>query len=230
MENRNGQGIFYGVIGVATLVVAIIGATFAYFNAQAQTNYVNNIAGNTQFARSAMRVPYHNNDVLSLCHNNEDRLSVQLEGTERYTAFQFDLWLPSDMNLMSLSLNNLRSQGHQLLYNKVEDGHYRVVVLSISRETFNGKAGELLSMMLDGYAKDDIRIDNIHFVTSQGYDVPFNAVSARYAGAVTGIQVIEPANVEKRTEKQIIYDLNGQRLESLKKGINIVGGRKIIVK
>ena len=47
MENKNGQGIFYGVIGVATLVVAIIGATFAYFSAQAQTNYVNNIAGNT---------------------------------------------------------------------------------------------------------------------------------------------------------------------------------------
>ena len=34
MENKNGQGIFYGVIGVATLVVAIIGATFAYFGAQ----------------------------------------------------------------------------------------------------------------------------------------------------------------------------------------------------
>ena len=42
-----GRGIFYGVIGVATLVVAIIGATFAYFTAQAQTNYVNNISGGT---------------------------------------------------------------------------------------------------------------------------------------------------------------------------------------
>lgn len=36
MEN-NGRGIFYGVIGVATLVVAIIGATFAYFSASAGT-------------------------------------------------------------------------------------------------------------------------------------------------------------------------------------------------
>ena len=47
MENKNGQGIFYGVIGVATLVVAIIGATFAYFSASATTNYVNAITGNT---------------------------------------------------------------------------------------------------------------------------------------------------------------------------------------
>jgi len=36
MEN-NGRGIFYGVIGVATLVVAMIGATFAYFSANIST-------------------------------------------------------------------------------------------------------------------------------------------------------------------------------------------------
>lgn len=34
-QKNNGRGIFYGVIGVATLVVAIIGATFAYFTATA---------------------------------------------------------------------------------------------------------------------------------------------------------------------------------------------------
>ena len=37
MENNNGRGIFYGVIGVATLVVAMIGATFAYFSANIST-------------------------------------------------------------------------------------------------------------------------------------------------------------------------------------------------
>ena len=37
MEQNNGRGIFYGVIGVATLVVAIIGATFAYFSSQNNT-------------------------------------------------------------------------------------------------------------------------------------------------------------------------------------------------
>lgn len=40
MNNNNGKGreIFYGVIGVATLVVAIMGATFAYFTASAVNN------------------------------------------------------------------------------------------------------------------------------------------------------------------------------------------------
>ena len=46
MENKNGQGIFYGVIGVATLIVAIIGATFAYFSASA-TNGAAVINGTT---------------------------------------------------------------------------------------------------------------------------------------------------------------------------------------
>lgn len=46
MENNNGRGIFYGVIGVATLVVAIIGATFAFFAASASgTN--NAVAANS---------------------------------------------------------------------------------------------------------------------------------------------------------------------------------------
>lgn len=35
MGNNKGQGIFLGVIGVATLLVAIIGATFAFFGANA---------------------------------------------------------------------------------------------------------------------------------------------------------------------------------------------------
>lgn len=38
MENRKGNGIFLGVIGVATLIVAIIGATFAFFGANAFSN------------------------------------------------------------------------------------------------------------------------------------------------------------------------------------------------
>ncbi len=53
MENKNGQGIFYGVIGVATLVVAIIGATFAYFSASAAGNGAN-IEGSTDNVGGAL--------------------------------------------------------------------------------------------------------------------------------------------------------------------------------
>ena len=44
-ENRKGTGVFYAVVGVATLVVAIIGATFAYFSASATND--EDVAGTT---------------------------------------------------------------------------------------------------------------------------------------------------------------------------------------
>lgn len=47
-NNRKGPGIFYAVVGVATLVVAIIGATFAYFSASNTNNTV--ITGSTSEA------------------------------------------------------------------------------------------------------------------------------------------------------------------------------------
>ena len=46
-ENNNGRGLFYGVIGVATLIVAIIGATFAYFSVSAKITNNNDIGGST---------------------------------------------------------------------------------------------------------------------------------------------------------------------------------------
>lgn len=46
-ENRKGPGVFYAVIGVATLVVAIIGATFAYFSVTVTNDAQNPIEGTT---------------------------------------------------------------------------------------------------------------------------------------------------------------------------------------
>ena len=55
MENNNGKGIFYGVIGVATLVVAIIGATFAYF--AASTNGTNEaVATNAASVKGSLKI------------------------------------------------------------------------------------------------------------------------------------------------------------------------------
>ena len=46
-NNRKGPGIFYAVVGVATLVVAIIGATFAYFSASVDARGNENLTGGT---------------------------------------------------------------------------------------------------------------------------------------------------------------------------------------
>ncbi len=52
-DNRKGPGVFYAVVGVATLVVAIIGATFAYFSASADVTG-DQITGGTQDISGAL--------------------------------------------------------------------------------------------------------------------------------------------------------------------------------
>ena len=54
MEEKKGQGTLYLVIGVATLVVAIIGATFAYFSASANVSGNEKITGGTQDISNAL--------------------------------------------------------------------------------------------------------------------------------------------------------------------------------
>lgn len=56
-NHNNGRGIFYGVIGVATLVVAIIGATFAYFTAtQSNNTAISGSAAAVSFGLTVERV------------------------------------------------------------------------------------------------------------------------------------------------------------------------------
>ena len=59
MENKNGSGIFLGVVCVATLVVAIVGATFAWFSASAGSLDVS--AQAYQFATSSQTLKVDTN-------------------------------------------------------------------------------------------------------------------------------------------------------------------------
>ena len=58
-NNRKGPGVFYAVVGVATLVVAIIGATFAFFSAQATATGEAITGGTNDDLASALAVDVH---------------------------------------------------------------------------------------------------------------------------------------------------------------------------
>ena len=234
--NQDGTVNVVDVVDIARFVVGTLRNAFVEFLADLNNSggvnvadaivLVNEIAGDTQFARQLRAPAPTGSDVLTLCSVDGTRLSLQLDGNGRYAAFQFDLWLPSDVDVMQLLLNNERCQGHQLLYNKVGDGHYRLVALSASGSEFNGASGELLGLTFDGFATDEVRIDNIHFVTTNGTDVPFDALGVTITGEVTAIR-----SAESSCEGvQPAYNLNGQRLVSPRKGLNIIGGKKIVVK
>lgn len=110
MENKNGQGIFYGVIGVATLVVAIIGATFAYFSATATDN--GNITGQTgaggALSMSVTPVSGTNGALipLSTTGNGNTNLTKALSNDENNGALCKDYRNNPVCNLFKISVKN----------------------------------------------------------------------------------------------------------------------------
>ena len=191
---------------------------------------VNEIAGDQNFAK-----PYHvkpqseNHDVLTLTEKSDGSLALNLENQRGYTAFQFDIFLPEGVNITEIALNGSRRQQHQLLYNKVDEGHYKVAALSTSNRTFSGSKGELLGFITDSSIHDDIVIDDIHFFTPDGQDYLFDAVSL---SGTTGIGTIAVDEEPHDGERPTLYDLQGRKVLSPagRKGIYIVNGKKVVIK
>ncbi len=182
---------------------------------------VNNIAGEQNFT-NARRTPgyFANNDILSLTEF-QGSLSLSLENEHNYTAFQFDLFVPEDVEVTRIMLNAERKQGHQILYNKVEDGHYRVVALSTSNKSFNRNDGELLKIVLNGVTGCDVNVRNIYFFDADGNDYMFEDIKYAITTSLT------PAFSKSKGD---IFDLQGRKQTELQRGINVVGNKKTVVK
>ena len=187
---------------------------------------VNVIAGDQNFAR-AMKAQRKvmANDILTLTENDGE-LSLNLANERKYTAFQFDLYTPEGTDVEKVMLNALRKQKHQLLYNKVEDSHYRVAALSTSNKVFKDNDGELLNIAVSDIGSNEVCIRDIHFFDVEGNDYKFADIMESEA---TGIEKLTTALFKGDGD---IYDLQGRKMKdgSLTKGMYIVGGKKMMVK
>ena len=186
---------------------------------------VNYITGDQDFARvmtpSGESYDYDQCQLQLLSHGTK-ALSLCLDGTADFTAFQFEVELPENMDVTAVSINGQRKDNHQLLYNKVGENRYCVAALSLSNAVFKGSEGELLNISIDGLNTNEISVQNIHFVTKNGTDITFDALSI--SGTVTGI-----ANVRNNEGDDVIFDLQGRKLSKVQRGVNIVNGKKVIV-
>ena len=238
--NQDGEIDMVDVVDIARFVVGTPAETFVEFladlNSDDEVNVadavvlVNEIVGDQNFAK-AYGAPSQDqgNDHLTLTKNDDHSLAFSMESWRNYTAFQFDLYTNSEDNVMGLALNAARKNGHQLLYNKVDEGHYRVVALSVANNGFNGNGGELLNIQLDGVNTDGVTIDNIHFITTDGTDHRFDNLTVQ--GESTSIQPIH--NSQSIIHNSNVYDLSGRKVSEssvLPKGVYIVNGKKVIVK
>lgn len=100
-NNNGGKGLFYGVIGVATLIVAIIGATFAWFTATASgenktivktgtlsIEYVSSGEGSGKVVDASNLKPATTDQVLAAYKNGDCKYASDTEdATETICAF-----------------------------------------------------------------------------------------------------------------------------------------------
>ena len=243
--NGDGESDVVDVVDIARYVVGTPAETFVEILADINNNgevniadavcLVNDIAGDQNFAKpmGSPSKPETTSDALMLTQGSNG-LSLLLENQRYYTAFQFDLYVPEGVDVMQMMLNAQRKQKHQLLYNKVEEGHWRVAALSTSNRTFADNSGELLRFTLAGNANGDIVVSDIHFFTPDGEDCTFNDIQMK-VGVATDIQTA--GNPQQTADNPDVYDLSGRKIENSKwsnrqlpKGIYIVNGKKVIIK
>ena len=232
--DANGDG-YVDVVDVVDIVRYIVGtSSLPFISVLADLNQdktlsvadavlvVKEIVGETNWTRRFNGVS-DNRGALTLTCNDDRSLSLCMEDEGQYTAFQFDLMVPEDGDVQ-MQLNTLRRQGHQLIYNKVGDGHYRVVALSLNNNSFSGQQGEVLNIQLDGLDGRSVTLDNIHFVTLRGTDHRFDALSA--FGATTGVQGASA----REHGASAVYRLDGTKQKDSQRGVNIMKGKKYIRK
>ena len=194
---------------------------------------VNHIAGDQNFAKAMVPsgLSYNYDQCqLQLLSAGQNAISLYLDGEADFTAFQFDVDVPEGTDISAIRINGMREDGHQLLYNKVEENRYRVTALSLSNAIFKGNMGKLLQFSINGQITDDICVHDIHFVNTKGNDFTFDPL---YLTGVTetGIGSINNEIVNgKSSNGKFIYDLQGRKLSKVQHGVNIINGKKVVNK
>ena len=153
---------------------------------------------------------------------------------DEITLIQFDLSLPSGLTLKrteedyAIDIAGRTTWRKHSLDANATNGIVRFLLASSSNATLSGTEGAVIKMSVKtdkNFNSGTVRLDNILLVTPDEKEIKPSAISF----------VVDPVNVKdiiaEEFDKQApIYNLSGQRLEKPRKGVNIVGGKKVLVK
>lgn len=114
-------------------------------------------------------------------------IDINLSNDAKYTAFTMDVALPEGMTVNDISLDRKRAPRHQLVFNKLSDGRYRIIGFSPTLDSFNGNNGTLLTIKTNKKGIGKIGIDNVHFVDLNAQEYSLNASP----GNTTGIDIVD---------------------------------------
>ena len=153
---------------------------------------------------------------------------------DEITLVQFDLRLPDGLSLKQTGgeyeydiAGRTTWRKHSLDVNAT-NGIIRFLLASSSNATLTGTEGAIIKMILkanNGFAGGTIKLENNLLVTPNEKEIKL----ADYEYIVPNPSGINSIMTDKN-DNAPVYNLSGQRLVAPKKGINIINGRKVIVK
>ena len=152
---------------------------------------------------------------------------------DEITLVQFDLHLPNGLSIAiedgeyAIDIAGRTSwRKHSLDANAQADGSIRFLLASSSNTVLSGSSGAIISMTLvanNNFTGGDIRLDNILLVTPSEKEIkPADVILPIHSG-IKGITMTKQQNAT-------VYSLSGQRLTASRKGVNIVNGKKVVVR
>jgi len=151
---------------------------------------------------------------------------------DEITLVQFDLRLPDGLSLKKVDgeydidmAGRTTWKKHSLNANAQADGTIRFLMASSSNATFSGTEGAIIKMTIVADKNFDsgiVRLENILLVTPDEKEGKPDDAKIFVSGIIS---------VMMDGDKSMpIYSISGQRLTAPRKGINIVGGKKIVIK
>lgn len=115
------------------------------------------LAITTAVATTQARDKLHFGDI-QLTAGTEATIDVMLDNDTAYCALQTDLYLPEGVTVVTeddeyvIDLTRRKSRSHVLMANRRPDGALRIVITSLSSQTFSGTSGALFTITLNvGY-------------------------------------------------------------------------------
>ena len=154
--------------------------------------------------------------------------------SDEITLVQFDLRLPDGLSVKQTGGEYVYDIADRTTWRKhsleanATGGIIRFLLASSSNATLSGKEGAIITITLKAdntYKGGTVKLENILLVTPDEKEV--KPADLSYTIGSTGISSITTDAIDSNTP---IYNLRGQRLAAPQKGINIINGKKVVVK
>lgn len=157
------------------------------------------------------------------------RMDIALNSGMPYAAIQMDITMPEGISMDDMTFAGT-SDKVIIARNVLENGVCRILMYTADNSVMIDRETSLLSIKLAGNGDGIVSIDNIIAATSRGEGRALAAINGNFT-IVTGINAVGTDNMSETS----VFDTNGIKRQTMKKGINIVRDaagrvRKVLVK